>query len=69
MESNIIGMMKIYPLTAASKQVLTLRYLTPLGEYQEVSFHSTFTSSVYSIYFTQLLMHMLILLADAELRF
>lgn len=36
MESNIIGTMKIYPLTPASKQVLSLRYLTPLGEYQEV---------------------------------
>jgi hypothetical protein len=36
MESNIIGAMKIYPLTIAGKQILTLRYLAPLGEYQEV---------------------------------
>jgi len=36
MESNIIGTMKIYPLTIAGKQILTLRYLCPLGEYQEV---------------------------------
>lgn len=37
MESYVIASSSIYPLTLAAKQCLILRYLTPMGEYQEVS--------------------------------
>ncbi|XP_058802431.1 protein mahjong isoform X2 [Phymastichus coffea] len=39
MESNVIGIIQIYPLTLATKQMLILRYLTPMGEYQEFLGH------------------------------
>jgi len=37
MESYVIGNIQIYPPTLATRQVLILRYLTPMGEYQEVN--------------------------------
>lgn len=37
MESFVIANVSIHPLTLATRQMLTLRYLTPMGEYQEVS--------------------------------
>lgn len=37
MESYVIASASIYPLILASKQMLILRYLTPMGEYQEVN--------------------------------
>lgn len=36
METLIIGNVQIYPPTLATKQMFILRYLTPMGEYQEV---------------------------------
>lgn len=36
LETLVIGNFQIYPLTDVTKQILILRYLTPLGEYQEV---------------------------------
>ena len=36
LEPCIIGKWQVHPLTLASKQIFTLRYLAPLGEYQEV---------------------------------
>jgi hypothetical protein len=39
MESYVIGNIQIYPPTLATRQVLILRYLTPMGEYQEVNEH------------------------------
>lgn len=36
MESFVIANVSIHPLTLATRQMLTLRYLTPMGEYQEV---------------------------------
>jgi HIV-1 Vpr-binding protein len=40
MESYVIGNIQIYPPTLATRQVLILRYLTPMGEYQEVNKHA-----------------------------
>jgi HIV-1 Vpr-binding protein len=37
MENYVIGNIQIYPPTLATRQVLILRYLTPMGEYQEVN--------------------------------
>lgn len=39
MESYVIGSVKLYPLTLATSQMLILRYLTPMGEYQEFLGH------------------------------
>ncbi|PNF26674.1 DDB1- and CUL4-associated factor 1 [Cryptotermes secundus] len=39
MESYVIGNIQIYPPTLATRQVLILRYLTPMGEYQEFLGH------------------------------
>ncbi|CAK1554395.1 unnamed protein product [Leptosia nina] len=39
METYVIGNIQIHPLTDATKQMLTLRYLTPMGEYQEFLSH------------------------------
>lgn len=39
MESYVIGNIQIYPPTLATRQVLILRYLTPMGEYQEFLSH------------------------------
>ena len=39
MESQLIGHFPIYPLTTSAKQVFVLRYLQPLGEYQEFLQH------------------------------
>jgi hypothetical protein len=36
MESQMIGHFPIHPLTLSAKQVFILRFLQPLGEYQEV---------------------------------
>ena len=36
MESYVIGSIQMYPPTLATRQMLILRYLTPMGEYQEV---------------------------------
>jgi len=38
MESYVIGGASIFPLSIGYQQVLILRYLTPMGEYQEVRF-------------------------------
>ncbi|XP_045489571.1 protein mahjong isoform X2 [Pieris rapae] len=39
METYVIGNIQIHPLTDATKQMLILRYLTPMGEYQEFLSH------------------------------
>ncbi|KDR23940.1 protein mahjong [Zootermopsis nevadensis] len=39
MESYVIGNIQIYPPTLATRQMLILRYLTPMGEYQEFLSH------------------------------
>lgn len=39
MESHVIGNIQIYPPTLATRQMLILRYLTPMGEYQEFLGH------------------------------
>lgn len=39
MESHVIGNMQIYPPTLATREMLILRYLTPMGEYQEFLGH------------------------------
>lgn len=39
MESFVIANVSIHPLTLATRQMLTLRYLTPMGEYQEFLSH------------------------------
>lgn len=36
MENYVIGTVQMYPLTIATQQMFILRYLTPMGEYQEV---------------------------------
>lgn len=36
METLIIGNVQIFPPTLATKQMFILKYLTPMGEYQEV---------------------------------
>ncbi|KAK7868719.1 hypothetical protein R5R35_008241 [Gryllus longicercus] len=40
MESYVIGNIQIYPPTLATRQMLILRYLTPMGEYQEFLGHA-----------------------------
>ncbi|XP_012270857.1 DDB1- and CUL4-associated factor 1 isoform X2 [Orussus abietinus] len=39
MESYVIGNVQIHPPTLATRQMLILRYLTPMGEYQEFLGH------------------------------
>ncbi|XP_063231311.1 protein mahjong isoform X2 [Bacillus rossius redtenbacheri] len=39
MESYVIGNIQMYPPTTATRQMLILRYLTPMGEYQEFLSH------------------------------
>jgi len=39
MESYVIGSVQMYPPTLATQQMLILRYLTPMGEYQEFLGH------------------------------
>ncbi|XP_049859557.1 DDB1- and CUL4-associated factor 1-like [Schistocerca gregaria] len=39
MESYVIGNMQMYPPTLSTRQILILRYLTPMGEYQEFLGH------------------------------
>ncbi|XP_012228889.1 protein mahjong isoform X2 [Linepithema humile] len=39
MESYVIGNIQMHPLTLATRQMLILRYLTPMGEYQEFLGH------------------------------
>ncbi|PSN42103.1 DDB1- and CUL4-associated factor 1 [Blattella germanica] len=39
MENYVIGNIQIYPPTLATRQMLILRYLTPMGEYQEFLSH------------------------------
>ncbi|VVC87199.1 unnamed protein product, partial [Leptidea sinapis] len=39
MEAYVIGNIQIHPPTDATKQMLILRYLTPMGEYQEFLSH------------------------------
>ncbi|XP_028050580.1 DDB1- and CUL4-associated factor 1 [Monomorium pharaonis] len=39
MESYVIGNVQMYPPTIATRQMLILRYLTPMGEYQEFLGH------------------------------
>jgi len=39
MESYVIGNIQMHPLTLATRQMLILRYLTPMGEYQEFLCH------------------------------
>lgn len=39
MESYVIGNLHMYPPTLATKQIMILRYLTPMGEYQEFLSH------------------------------
>lgn len=51
MESFVIANVSIHPLTLATRQMLTLRYLTPMGEYQEVSTYKLKHSLLTSPYF------------------
>lgn len=37
MESFVIGHIQMYPPTLATQQIFILKYLTPMGEYQEVT--------------------------------
>ncbi|EZA61461.1 Protein VPRBP [Ooceraea biroi] len=39
MESYVIGNVQMYPPTLATRQILILRYLSPMGEYQEFLGH------------------------------
>uniref|UniRef100_A0ABD2WU61 LisH domain-containing protein n=1 Tax=Trichogramma kaykai TaxID=54128 RepID=A0ABD2WU61_9HYME len=39
MESYVIGSIQVYPASLATMQMLILRYLTPMGEYQEFLGH------------------------------
>lgn len=39
LESFMIGSIQIFPPTLATRQILILRYLTPMGEYQEFLSH------------------------------
>ncbi|XP_046399943.1 DDB1- and CUL4-associated factor 1 [Ischnura elegans] len=39
MESYVIGTVQIFPPTLSTRQILILRYLTPMGEYQEFLSH------------------------------
>uniref|UniRef100_A0A146LRX2 DDB1-and CUL4-associated factor-like 1 n=1 Tax=Lygus hesperus TaxID=30085 RepID=A0A146LRX2_LYGHE len=39
METFVIGSVQMHPLTLATKQMFILRYLTPMGEYQEFLSH------------------------------
>lgn len=39
LESFMIGTVQIFPPTIATRQILILRYLTPMGEYQEFLSH------------------------------
>ncbi|XP_046446583.1 DDB1- and CUL4-associated factor 1-like isoform X1 [Daphnia pulex] len=39
MESYVIGTYQMHPLTDSTRQILILRYLTPMGEYQELLVH------------------------------
>lgn len=39
LESFMIGTVQIFPPTIATRQILILRYLTPMGEYQECLSH------------------------------
>lgn len=36
LEPNIIGQWQVFPVNLVTRQIFTLRYLAPLGEYQEV---------------------------------
>lgn len=36
MQPNIIGQWQVYPVNLVTRQIFTLRYVTPLGEYQEM---------------------------------
>lgn len=38
METYVIGNIQMHPLTLCTKQLFILKYLTPMGEYQEVFF-------------------------------
>lgn len=40
LESFMIGSVQIFPPTIATRQILILRYLTPIGEYQEFLSHA-----------------------------
>ncbi|XP_060518172.1 protein mahjong-like isoform X1 [Cylas formicarius] len=40
LESFMIGTVQIFPPTIATRQILILRYLTPIGEYQEFLSHA-----------------------------
>lgn len=42
METFVIGNVQMYPPTLVTKQMFILRYLTPMGEYQEVSCYLSF---------------------------
>lgn len=46
METLIIGNVQIYPPTLATKQMFILKYLTPMGEYQEVRIDFVFVRFV-----------------------
>lgn len=37
LESFMIGSIQMFPPNLSTRQILILRYLTPMGEYQEVS--------------------------------
>lgn len=37
LESYVIGSIQMFPPTHSTRQMLILRYLTPMGEYQEVN--------------------------------
>lgn len=52
MESFVIGSFQMYPPTLITKQILILRYLTPVGEYMEVNCFLNYLKQVFSCIFS-----------------
>ncbi|ODN04546.1 Protein mahjong [Orchesella cincta] len=46
MEPNIIGQWQVFPVNLVTRQIFTLRYVTPLGEYQEMLSYAFENSAV-----------------------
>lgn len=46
MEPNIIGRWQVFPVNLVMRQIFTLRYVTPLGEYQEMLSYAFENSAV-----------------------
>lgn len=58
LEGYMIGNIQVYPPTLITKQILILKYLTPMGEYQEVhNFTRQKPNAIYSVFCFQFLSH------------